>query len=249
MLVAADYAQIEVRVGAYVSHDPKMLAIVQGDSNIHEQNVLFLFNVKPEEKHSDPLRYTALKTRAKNFFFGWMYGSKGEEVHDVIEKQMLEDPGLAALGIPTVNEIRNGIRTVGDIYGRYEHEWKPFAIEQARENNCTSYTIYGRPRKLPNLVSQDKQEREAAERECISHIIQGTATADIMRLAMARVKTIPYGKMILVVHDELVSDVEPGWEEWYGQQMKQEMELGQPLEDVPIIVDVGIGETWYATHK
>lgn len=252
LLVCADYAQVEVRVGAYASHDPEMLKVVQRDpetfeGNIHAQNVYKLFNVGYEDRKSS--HYTALKTRAKNYFFGWMYGSKGDEVHEVIEKQMLEDPALAALGIPSLNEIRVGIRNISDIYGRYTYEWIPFELTKARDQGSIVYTIFGRPRLIPNLTSRDRQEREKAERECISHIIQGTATGDVPRMAMLRVKEIPGGQLAINAHDELVASVLESCAETYKRAMVSAMELGQPFEDVPLVVDATIGRTWRECHK
>jgi len=264
VLVAGDYGQIEVRVGAYVSQDPVMLQVVRDPKvNIHELNVERLFKVTPDQKHDDPVRYNAYKTRAKNFFFGAMYGSKGDEIHAVIEKQMLEDPALAVLGIPTLNEIRHGIGNIHDIYGRYFKEWVPYAVHMARENGNIAYTLFHRPRRIPNLMSSDKQEREAAERETISHIVQGTATADLMRFALLKVKDILGGTILLTVHDEILTSVQGGEGGLdnpevlrYAESMAAAMELGQPfgggdMEDphsVPIVVTMGRGYNWYATH-
>lgn len=251
LLVAADHAQIEVRVGAYVSHDPTMLMIMQADPNteagdLHGQNVRALFGVPYDQQKLPQNR--PLRVRAKNFFFGAMYGSKGDEVHAVIEKFMLEDPELAALGIPDVREIRRGISGIHDIYGRYFKEWRPYALEQARQNGNTVYTLFDRPRCIPDLTSADRQLREAAEREAISHIIQGTATADIMRLAMLQVARLPFGNLLINAHDELVSGVDEDRTEWYAGSMRTTMELGQPFEDVPLVVVVKTGKTWYDTH-
>lgn len=251
LLVAGDYDGIEWRLGAYVARDPGLLKMAQAlpgteAGDLHGQNVKALFNIPYNEQrleHNRPLR-----TRAKNYFFGAMYGSKGEEVHDVIEKQMLTDPALAALGIPTVKEIRAGIMGIHDIYGRYFKEWIPFAIHQAIEQGCTAYTLYGRPRILPDLVSKDKQLREAAERECISLIIQGSA-ADVMRLALIDVAKIPDGFPLLTVHDEIVCGVNPGHMDWYMVEMNHAMQLGQPFEGVPLVINIKSGKNWKETHQ
>ena len=250
-LVAGDYDGIEWRLGAYVSHDPGLLHIAQAipgteEGDLHGQNVKKLFNVAYEDQklpHNRPLR-----VRAKNFLFGAMYGSRGEDVHSVIEKQMLEDPSLATLGVPTVKEIRNGINNVSDIYGRYFKEWVPFAIHNARESGCTAYTLYGRPRILPDLVSKDKQLREAAERECISLIIQGSA-ADVMRLALIGVAMIPGGRPLLTVHDEIVCDVKEEQCQQYMSSMDNAMQLGQPFGGVPLVINIKSGKNWKETHQ
>lgn len=251
LLVAGDYDGIEWRLGAYVSRDPGLLKIAQAtpgteEGDLHGQNVKKLFNVAYEEQKLDHNR--PLRTRGKNYFFGAMFGSKGDEVHSVIEKQMLEDPNLATLGIPTIKEIRNGINNINDIYGRYFKEWVPFAIYEAIENGCTAYTLYGRPRIIPDLLSRDKQAREAAEREVISLIIQGSA-ADVMRLSLIDVAKIPGGRPILSVHDEIVCSVDRDGVKEYMTEMDTRMQLGQPFAGVPLVVNMKAGKNWKETHS
>jgi DNA polymerase-1 len=49
--------------------------------------------------------------------------------------------------------------------------------------------------------------------------------------------------MLLTVHDELVFEAPPKLADEIGAAMKQEMESVFKL-DVPLEVDIGIGETW-----
>ncbi len=251
VLVAADYAQVEVRVAAYVSHDPTMLAIVQADpsteaGSIHCQNVTKLFGAPFEDRHE--AYYLPLKTRAKNYFFGAMYGSLGYEVHDVLEKQILDTPELEGMAVPALKEIMRSIRELHDIYGRYFQEWIPFELYQCRERGNIALTLYGRPRMLPDLTSPDQQLRKAAERNAISHLVQGTATGDVVRQAMLKVRTIEGGRVLLVIHDEILSLVDKGVADRYIMKMVEAMELGQPFEDVPLIVEAAIAYNWKDTH-
>ncbi len=251
VLVASDYAQIEVRVAAYVSHDPAMLAIVQADPNteagsIHCQNVSKLFNAPFEDRHE--AYYLPLKTRAKNYFFGAMYGSLGYEVHDVLEQQILDTPELEGMEVPPLKEIMRSIRELHDIYGRYFQEWIPFELYQCRERGNIALTLYGRPRLLPDLTSPDQQLRKAAERNAISHLVQGTATGDVVRQAMLKVRTIEGGRVLLVIHDEILSLVDKEGADRYIMKMVEAMELGQPFEDVPLIVEANVAYNWKDTH-
>ena len=50
-------------------------------------------------------------------------------------------------------------------------------------------------------------------------------------------------KMLLQVHDELLFESPPREAEQVSKMVKREMENVQKL-DVPLIVDVGIGENW-----
>ena len=67
---------------------------------------------------------------------------------------------------------------------------------------------------FPDLVSDNRQRREMAERMALNAPIQGSA-ADIMKVAMLRVdealRAGGFGsRMLLQVHDELVIEVAPG---------------------------------------
>jgi len=50
-------------------------------------------------------------------------------------------------------------------------------------------------------------------------------------------------KMLLQVHDELLFESPPSEAERVSRMVKREMETVHKL-DVPLIVDVGIGENW-----
>jgi DNA polymerase I len=107
-------------------------------------------------------------------------------------------------------------------------------------------TLYGRRRLVPELTSRNGQIRAAAERAAVNMPIQGTA-ADIMKRAMIHVHAAlegsPDARMILTVHDELLFEVPAGRAETIAALVRQKMESAASL-DVPLTVDVGIGENW-----
>jgi DNA polymerase-1 len=247
--VCADYAQLEVRIAAFASRDSTLLAVMNRnpntfDGDIHAQNVYKLFNIPYEDQmdtDGNDLR-PDLRVRAKNYLFGAIYGSKGQEVQAVLEKAILADPSLGTP--PTVREIARGISNIHDIYAHYFREWVPFMIERAREQANTAYTCFGRPRVIPDLTSGYKEQREAAERMCISQIVQGTA-ADIGRMACNLVDGLAGGSLLLQIHDELISQaLLDDRLDNYKRAVVQLMCLDQPLEGVPLIVKVGVGSTW-----
>ena len=53
--------------------------------------------------------------------------------------------------------------------------------------------------------------------------------------------------LLLTVHDELVFEVPAGRSEEFKQWVKNEMEAVYKL-DVPLVVDVGAGQTWSEAH-
>ena len=123
-------------------------------------------------------------------------------------------------------------------------------VEFARENGYVQ-TILGRRRYLKDINSQNAMVRGGAERNAVNAPIQGSA-ADIIKIAMINIhkRLIAENwksKMLLQVHDELVFDVHNSELEKIKPMIKEEMEGSFKLE-VPLIVDLGVGENWLEAH-
>lgn len=246
VLVAGDYGQLEVRVAAFLSRDPNLMAICSAeawpDNDLHAQTMRNVFGI-PFDKQ-EPLK--GLRVSAKTCFFAKLYGGKEWTVREQIEKAALRNPGLNIV-VPSENQVKKYLDGITELFSQHFREYVPRAIERARNQGCVAFTAWGRRRALPDLRSDDWKLREAAERQVISHEDQGTAS-DIVRYAMLVVDKLPHGALVLQVHDELVSEVDEGWAEWYTVQMREAMTLNQPLEGVPLTVEVRSGRTWFDTH-
>lgn len=93
--------------------------------------------------------------------------------------------------------------------------------------------------------------RKAAEREAINAPMQGTA-ADIIKKAMIAVDAWlqtekPHADMLMQVHDELVFEVKESELDSVTTKIRELMEQSMQL-DVPLKVDVGIGDNWDEAH-
>jgi DNA polymerase-1 len=104
------------------------------------------------------------------------------------------------------------------------------------------------------LQSGDPVQRSFGERMAVNSPIQGSA-ADLIKVAMINVHTtmkreLPYVRMILQVHDELIFEVPEEELEAAKQLVQDEMEgVGKQLGlSVPLKVDVGVGKNWRAAH-
>jgi DNA polymerase-1 len=109
--------------------------------------------------------------------------------------------------------------------------------------------MYGRRRKLPDLISDNRQRREIAERMALNAPIQGSA-ADIVKIAMLKVDQALRAaklksRLLLQVHDELVLEVAKGEKEQVSALVKEEMSAAASLL-VPLDVNVGTGPNWDA---
>jgi DNA polymerase-1 len=112
-------------------------------------------------------------------------------------------------------------------------------------------TVFGRRLQLPEINSANPARRQSAERQAINAPMQGTA-ADLIKLAMIAVhswldrealKTL----LIMQVHDELVLEVPEDELEETKLQVRELMQNVAQL-DVPLIVDVGVGDNWDQAH-
>lgn len=248
VLVAADYAQLEVRTSASRSQDPVLLEITNADpstpdGNLHAQNMKLLFGIPYAEQY----KYPGVKVAAKKYIFTWFYGGRERQILLGLEEEALKYPDLG-IEVPDIQDVRRNVEALDDIYKVYAKEYKPAFIEEARERGGIAYTDLGRPRFVKNINSSVKELREAAEREVVSHGGQGTA-ADIARAATNAVERLAGGELLLQVHDELVSVTDEDVVEGYRAAMVEEMLLGQPLRGVPLVVDAHWGYNWRDCHK
>ena len=117
---------------------------------------------------------------------------------------------------------------------------------RAREHGYVR-SIYGRIRPLPGINDRNANIRRAAEREAINMPIQGTAS-DIVKIAMLRVEEEfkregLKAQLLMQVHDELLVETPQQEAQRVAAILKREMESAVEL-DVPLVVDVGIGNNW-----
>ncbi len=224
-LVVADYSQIELRLLAHMSHDPVLVDAFSRGEDIHTRTAAEVFRVPPMMVTPE------MRRNAKAVNFGIVYG---------------QTPfGLAAsLGIDR-KEAEEYIRTYFELHAGVK-KFIQKTIAEVRESGFAP-TLFGRKRPIPDMHSRNPNARSFAERTAVNTPLQGTA-ADLIKLAMIRIVEIIRRekletKMLLQVHDELLFESPPGEAERVSKMVKREMETVHKL-DVPLIVDVGIGENW-----
>ncbi|TCD48770.1 DNA polymerase I [Chlorobium sp. N1] len=231
LLLSADYSQIELRIAAEISKDPKLIEAFRNGEDIHLATARVIFDT--EEITSD------MRRKAKEVNFGVLYG--------------IQPFGLSKrLNIPR-NEAREIIDTYRQKYpGLFE------ALEQivreGRENGFVT-TLLGRRRYLGDLTSRNANVQKAAERAAMNTPIQGTA-ADIIKCAMnlcsERIETAGMrSQMLLQVHDELVFETPPEEKEALSSLVETAMTEAAAvcgLRNVPVTVDIGTGKNWLEAH-
>ncbi|HEA29956.1 MAG TPA: DNA polymerase I [Leeuwenhoekiella sp.] len=229
ILLAADYSQIELRIIAALSKEENMMQAFKEGQDIHATTAARVFDVPLDEVSREQ------RSNAKTVNFGIIYGVSAFGLSNQTELSRSESKELIETYYKTYPQLRN-----------YMSE----QVAYARENGYVS-TVLGRRRYLKDINSSNQMVRGAAERNAVNAPIQGSA-ADIIKIAMINIhkklqeenyKT----KMLLQVHDELVFDVYKPELEKVKEMIKHEMEHAYTL-DVPLDVELGIGENWLEAH-
>jgi len=224
-LVVADYSQIELRLLAHMSHDPVLVDAFRRGEDIHTRTAAEVFRVPPLMVTSD------MRRNAKAVNFGIVYG----QTPFGLAASLGIDRKEAELYIQTYFELHAGVK-----------KFIQKTIAEVRESGFAP-TLFGRKRPIPDMHSRNPNARSFAERTAVNTPLQGTA-ADLIKLAMIRIDDILRRekletRMLLQVHDELLFESPPGEAEQVSKMVKRKMENVHKL-DVPLIVDVGIGENW-----
>ena len=229
-LLTADYSQIEMRIMAHLSNDEKLLKAFESGEDLHATIAGEIFGVKAHDV--DP----EMRRQIKAMSYGLAYGLSSYG----LSAQLDISPPAAQDLMDKYFERFGGIR-----------DYLKVVVEDARKVGYTE-TIMGRRRYLPDLMHDNRQRREVAERMALNAPIQGSA-ADIIKLAMLKVQ-VAIGKeklssrLLLQIHDELIVEVVKGEEEKITTLVKREMGAAYPLR-APLDVSAGLGLTWHeAAH-
>lgn len=224
-LMTADYSQIEMRIMAHLSGDAGLIEAFRTGEDLHSFVGSRVFGVEPEEVTP------AQRSKIKAMSYGLAYG-------------------LSAFGLSNQLKISTGeAKTLMEEYFERFGAVRAYLddiVAEARGNGYTE-TILGRRRYLPDLVSDNRQRREMAERMALNAPIQGSA-ADIIKVAMINVERelATQGmqtRLLLQVHDELVLEVAPGEAAAAEVVLREQMGAATALS-VPLDVSVGIGKSW-----
>ena len=229
-LLTADYSQIEMRIMAHLSEDALLIEAFKSGYDFHSITAARVFGVPAEEVDS------AQRAKIKAMNYGLAYGLSAFG----LGQQLRIDPGEARGLMDEYFETFGGVR-----------DYLASVVDEARRSGYTE-TLWGRRRYLPDLISDNRQRREMAERMALNAPIQGSA-ADLIKMAMLRVQEAITAsglrsRMLLQVHDELVFEVFPGEREAFETLVREQMGGAASLT-VPLDVSVGTGRSWHeAAH-
>ncbi|MGW4201944.1 DNA polymerase I [Streptomyces sp. NPDC004726] len=224
-LMTADYSQIELRVMAHLSQDEGLIQAFTSGEDLHNTVASQVFGVETSAVDAE------MRRKIKAMSYGLAYGLSAFG----LSQQLNIEAGEARALMDTYFERFGGVRD-------YLHH----VVEEARATGYTA-TMLGRRRYLPDLNSDNRQRREAAERMALNAPIQGTA-ADIVKIAMLKVdqalrEAKLSSRLLLQVHDEIVLEISPGERDDVETIVRREMSSAASL-DAPLDVSVGVGPDW-----
>jgi DNA polymerase-1 len=224
-LVSADYSQVELRILAHVSGEPKLRDAFARGEDIHAATAAEVLGKNPAELTKDE------RSIAKMVNFGIIYG-------------------ISAFGLSENLEIprEEAQRYIDTYLARFPlvQDFIQRTIEQAEQDGY-SQSLMGRRRPAPELKARNRQTRGFGERLAVNFVMQGTA-ADIIKKAMVAIHARlrdegRSARLVLQVHDELLVEAPEAEVGAVKEVLREEMCGAYPL-DPPLAVDVGVGDDW-----
>jgi DNA polymerase-1 len=225
-LLSADYSQVELRILAHVSGEPKLREAFEAGEDIHAATAAEVLGKERSTLTKDE------RNVAKMVNFGIIYG-------------------ISSFGLSENLEIpREEAQAYIDAYlARFPHvqDFIQRTIEQAARDGYVT-TLLGRRRPVPEIRASNRQTRSLGERLAVNSVMQGTA-ADVIKAAMVaihrRLRDEGRGaRLVLQVHDELLLEVPDAEVSAIKALVREEMCRAYPL-DPPLDVDVGVGDDWH----
>lgn len=235
-LAELDYSQIELRVAAHLSGDPRMLDIYRTGGDIHTATAKAITGKQFPAK-SD-------RTKAKAVNFGFLYGMGAASFRDYARDSYGVDL--------TEEEATDYRKSFFELYAGLP-EWHRRTKEEATRNGYVE-TLFGRVRYLDGITYWSGSRRGAALRQAVNTSVQSVAS-DMMILALGLINRLIVNsdkydaKIIATVHDSVLLEINKDGAEETARKSKYIMEH-LPLKhfgvtmDVPIEAGLAVGDRW-----
>jgi DNA polymerase-1 len=229
-LLSADYSQIELRLLAHLSGDPAFVTAFKAGGDIHRQTAAIIFGVDLAEVTGE------MRARAKTINFATIYGQGAHALSRQLKLPHVE----AKAFIDTYFERFAGVKAFLDR-----------CVVEAKAKGYVE-TLFHRRRYIPELKERNHNMRAFGERVAANAPIQGSA-ADLIKIAMIQVHRALASeglasRMLLQVHDELIFELPASEQTVLSALVKREMESAATL-DVPLLVEMGVGDDWVAAKS
>lgn len=258
-LVVADYDQLEMKLMAHFSGDPRMVEAIASGKDLHCVTVALMFgenydDVIKAKKAKEPTAEQEIllmkRQSAKAVGFGLIYGIGPLKLAGQLTEELKR--------LVTKEEAQNDIKRYFAAFPGVDRFIKD--THQACHRTEFVQTLLGRKRRLPQINARggaaDDENATGfvaeARRQSVNSIIQGTAS-DVAKAAMLKAEYDPvmrsYGaKLLMQIHDELIWECEDHPEVIAGVRKRATEIMQNPFDNftlnVPLTTEAHDGYTW-----
>ncbi|EPY77304.1 hypothetical protein CB1_001278036 [Camelus ferus] len=226
LILAADYSQLELRILAHLSHDHRLIQVLNTGADVF-RSIAADWKMTELESVGDDLRQ-----QAKQICYGIIYGMGAKSLGE----QMGIKENDAACYIDSFKTRYTGI-----------NHFMRETVKNCKRDGFVQ-TILGRRRYLPGIKDNNPYRKAHAERQAINTTVQGSA-ADVVKIA-----TVNIQKQLETFHstfkshghrEGMLQNDRTGAisENQVAQIVKNEMESAVKLS-VKLKVKVKIGTSW-----
>jgi DNA polymerase I-like protein with 3'-5' exonuclease and polymerase domains len=224
-LVIADYSQIELRILAEFSGDEVFINAFRSGADLHKVTAAQVFGVSTDQVTKEQRDF------AKRLNFGVVYGI-GAQRFSI----------MTGLGVTDAEDV---LRRYFATYKKLDAYLRESANRAVSDKEAR--TGSGRLVKF-NYDPSDRQQISMTQRNGKNAPIQGTS-ADILKRALRLLNDELRGtsaKIVNIIHDEIVVEVDEGEAEGVAQTVEQAMcAAGEEyLQTVPVKVETQIADEW-----
>jgi len=252
-MIAFDYSNLEMRILAHFSKDPRLLEMFKHNHDAHGATAVNMFDL---DCHPDNAKekYPTERAMGKTLNFSLMYGMSANSLYYTLKDIGIE---LEDKELQQQYGAYSGKDLAKVIYDRYFDTYKGVKeyIENQKERGKKYkevYTIIGRKKRLPEIDSEDSAKRGYYERLAVNSPIQGAAS-DIIMCAQIKLEDNQFlqengVRLLMQVHDEILFECPEENIEKVIPVIKQEMETpfdGKIKMNVKLEVDYDIGRSYH----
>ncbi|VDM97659.1 unnamed protein product [Thelazia callipaeda] len=226
ILISSDYCQLELRILAHLSADPKLISIfsIAGD----------FFEIMAERWNADQA-VDVNRDKVKQLCYGIIYGMGASS----LSKELGISRQQAQIMIISFFQQFPKVRI-----------WMDKMLAACRSDGFVS-TMLGRRRFLPHITSVLQTEKAQAERQVINTCIQGSA-AELFKIALLKLQKNLRGTnsfIIMQLHDEILVEADEDSLPSVANIVEHSMTSVITGFRVPLAVKISAGGNWGKLQK
>jgi len=238
-IVDMDLGTAEVYAAAVLSDDQNLMDVFRQGGNFHSQIAKKVFNLScPAEKIE--FKEAAKRQAAKSVTFGIMYGAGARNISEQVTKETGK-----------YFSIGQAQKVIDDYFGAFPKlgEWID-RNENFIKQNGFIYSIFGRKRRLPNVMSEDRGISGHAVRSGLNFMVQSVASdINLLGAIDTHTRTRAEGldsSIFALVHDSILAEVKDEDVDRYCEIMLEcvQMDRGVSIPGTPIKCDIDIGQDY-----